>query len=107
MKKCDKYFGEHKEVIDIKTPYWWTSSREFFSVDICIAAEVVDLISKGIRTMASCCGHGRLKPSIIVDTRKDAIKMKKMGYKLYPGFEWEKHAFILKSKCRRKGEKHG
>lgn len=100
-KICDKWFGEHRQVINIKTPHWWISSKEFFSVDVCIAGEIVDLISKGIRTMASCCGHGQNLPSVIVDTKKDILKMKKMGYKFYPQFEWEGHAFVLKTKCRR------
>jgi hypothetical protein len=35
-------------------------------IDACIADTIQHLWNSGITTLNSCCGHGRLKPSIVL-----------------------------------------
>ena len=51
-----------------------------FQVDKCIAEEVLWLRNMGVNTIASCCGHNKIQPTIAVD-EKDIEKMKEFGYK--------------------------
>ena len=81
--KCAESFGEYTNQIQIRTPEWWDSSHKFFGVDPCIAGEIVWLISKGVRTHESCCGHGKQKGYIAVDDNS-ASTMGMLGYKKLP-----------------------
>lgn len=68
-------------------------------VDKCIAKEVARLRDMGIRTLGSCCGHGKLEPSIVVDERDDG-RMEELGYELHVN-EYGAHEFRAKSLCER------
>lgn len=49
-------------------------------VDACIADEVIYLLSRGVKTTASCCGHNKTIPSIAV--APESVKlMEELGYK--------------------------
>ena len=51
------------------------SQLTYAKVDSCIAPLVAMLNLIGIRTLGACCGHGKHKPSIIIE-----IKGKKQEY---------------------------
>ena len=54
-------------------------------VDVCIADEIINLLSNGVKTMASCCGHNKTIPSIMV--APESVKlMEAMGYKHHFNF---------------------
>lgn len=59
-KKCCK-MGEYK----CATPMAVKGRR--VDVDFCIADIVASLNAGGITTIASCCGHGELEPSILLE----------------------------------------
>lgn len=48
-------------------------------VDLCLASEIAGLWARGVRTVASCCGHGRITGYIAVDTA-GAVDMEGFGY---------------------------
>lgn len=105
MKKmlCAKDIATFENEIIVEMPKHWKTKKQSrrFGIDPCISAEIVGLISEGIRTHWTCCGHG-FSEGIIAVEKKDYKKMRKMGYK-----EWKLKAdpsqvyFIPKSKCRR------
>lgn len=62
-KGCESYFGDYKchvetNVKDSKGNYVW--------VDKCIKEAVENLNAKGLKTVASCCGHGIIQPKITI-----------------------------------------
>lgn len=48
-------------------------------VDTCIATEIGYLWHQGVMTLNSCCGHKKLKPSVVV-TIESIKKMHELGY---------------------------
>lgn len=53
--------------------------------DACLRSELLYLKSQGVKTTASCCGHGDInKSSIIVESKKSIKKMYELGYKKKP-----------------------
>ena len=58
-------------------------NREGFCCDVCLQDEILSLRSKGIHTIASCCGHGDItKACILIVTEESEVKMKEMGYEI-------------------------
>ena len=64
-------------------------------VDKCIADEINYLISQGIKTLNSCCGHKILKPSVLVKD-ESVDKMTKLGYVRVEDSQSEYAEFMLK-----------
>lgn len=68
------------------------------SIDTCIATEIGYLWHNGVKTLNSCCGHGKGEPSVIVDDDKNSWEiMEKLGYKYQiapSGYRW----YFLKTK---------
>ena len=54
-----------------------------FSVEKCILWELTQLWEQGIKTLCSCCGHGKFLPRIVVG-EQDAQKMRDLGYEEIP-----------------------
>lgn len=48
-------------------------------VDACLADEVAWLNGRGVRTLASCCGHGKEAGSIVIEPADERIA-KLLGY---------------------------
>jgi hypothetical protein len=71
-------FGTYDNVVTLITP-----EGKSVDIDRCIAEEIKYLWSLGIETMASCCGHNKIKGSVIV-AKKDIEFIKKLGYKTLP-----------------------
>ena len=67
-------------------------------VDACLANEIKKLLSKGIKTLASCCGHNVYDPTIIV-AKNNISTMSKLGYKHWenPTDKTRKDGFYAKS----------
>ncbi|MFB6456524.1 hypothetical protein ACE38W_14720 [Chitinophaga sp. Hz27] len=53
-----------------------------YSLDRCIAEEVIMLWRHGITTTGCCCGHGKL-PGFIGVIDSDINRMKSLGYKVW------------------------
>jgi hypothetical protein len=51
-------------------------------VDDCLADEIKELNEKGVFTIASCCGHGRADPTIIIQPSSKS-KAQELGYESY------------------------
>lgn len=79
MCDCENVdFGTYANQIEVKAPDW--SSKETICLDRCIAQEVLDLWSRGVKTGGCCCGHNKVQPFINPLTEQDAIKMAQIGY---------------------------
>lgn len=69
-------------------------------VDDCIAEEIVKINSLGVRTVNSCCGHGKKKPTAIIENNHGSLqKAIELGYITHP-IDLLFSEIELKSKCR-------
>lgn len=59
------------------------NGKKRVAIDTCIATAIGFLWHKGVNTLGSCCGHGKLKPTVVVDNKSAKI-MKALRYKLVP-----------------------
>lgn len=65
--KCKSYFGDYK--CHVPTNIKDSKGRIVF-VDKCLKEAIENLNANGIKTIASCCGHGITQPSIICEINK-------------------------------------
>ena len=54
--------------------HYRNQSNRFAKVDECIADEIVQL-NKEVKTLSSCCGHGKYKKTIVVLGSKNIIEI--------------------------------
>ena len=54
-----------------------------FGIEKCILWELTRLWEQGIKTLCSCCGHGKYLPRIVVQ-EEDAQRMRDLGYEEIP-----------------------
>lgn len=56
----------------VATPDWWWAERAVpengIHIDSCIADTIEEAWRRGVRTAGSCCGHGRVRPSVVLVT---------------------------------------
>ncbi|MFC0903837.1 hypothetical protein ACFHWD_03915 [Clostridium sp. MT-14] len=58
--------------------------KETIMTDICIGKEIKFLVDNRVITKGCCCGHGKEKPSCLINNDKDSIDIiKQLGYKIY------------------------
>jgi len=50
-----------------------SSSGKLYNVDRCISELVLALNRKGIKTVASCCGHGKRPGNIVLEDGRELI----------------------------------
>lgn len=73
---------EIPDTVDIRYNRPEKDKRKTISVDACLADELKDLWSKGIRTTGCCCGHNIATGFIHVE-QDDIPKMRELGYRQY------------------------
>ena len=81
---CDCKYGD--EVV-LKAPFW--TGKKDISIDRCIAPIIQMLWDNGIRTLNSCCGHGKVYPSVVIDECEDAEKTAELLKKHDPERNWD------------------
>lgn len=82
--KCNNIdFGDYSNMEII-----YDNKGNKMQVDKCIADEILWLNNIGIKTIASCCGHNKIKGSIAVE-EKYVLRMKELGYKQWFNPLWE------------------
>jgi hypothetical protein len=74
--------GSYDNALVVAAPGW--STKNFISLDKCIAKEVQWLWSQGVQTGGSCCGHGKLAPTICPCDFGSAVVMLALGYRVMP-----------------------
>ena len=42
-------------------------------IDLCVARLVAALEAGGFRPIASCCGHGKMPPSVLLEDRREVV----------------------------------
>ena len=67
--KDDPGSGKDQEVI-IRRPE--NLGQKDICIDFCIVNVIKHLWACGVNTQGSCCGHGRIKPSIVLDNSVSA-----------------------------------
>jgi len=74
-------FGTYTQAVTVKRPahMYPTERGDVFSVDRCILPLCRALWRQGIWTMASCCGHGKARPSVCVAPEHVSL-MHALGY---------------------------
>ena len=95
MKKCKSNFGDYK--CHVKTSLKDSSGR-FIYVDKCLKEAIENLNKQDIKTIASCCGHGIIQPSIIINLKREKMKetqeiLIKMGFKNINNNVWQSEWF--------------
>ena len=78
MTKCKSYFGDYK--CHVATSLKDSKGRTVY-VDKCLKDAVENLNAQGLKTIASCCGHGEIQPIITIELTKYKI-MEKIKQKL-------------------------
>lgn len=79
-------FGEYTGMVELIPPHFIQRDDDRgICVDVCLALEVSNLWKIGVVTTGSCCGHGRLPPSICVRDDYDN-KMLSLGYSRFDGY---------------------
>lgn len=78
-------------------------SKDTVSIDPCIVEEIEMLWRNGVRTINSCCGHGKLRASVIVENSSEQT-MIELGYEVnnswHEGFDCDifSKEWMLKSR---------
>ena len=87
MIKCfckkDNTFGEYKNTVEMHTPFTYNlggRDKDTACIDGCIASDIAYLWYNGVKTLNSCCGHGKIPAGVIVADCSIEI-MKSLGYK--------------------------
>ena len=90
MCKCEKTvrIGSYDNTVRLEHD---TLGKAIF-VDRCIADEIKHLLDMGIVTLASCCGHNRTIPVIMVAPQYIG-QMKQLGYKP------QRNNFLIGTEC--------
>jgi len=72
LQQCNSKIGDYKchVATDVKD-----SKGRTVSVDKCLKGAIENLNAHGIKTIASCCGHGVVQPSIKVELSEELIGM--------------------------------
>lgn len=73
----DVEVGTHARAIAVRNPF----TGRLVDVDCCVVPWVVELWEQGVETRASCCGHGRYRPSVIVAPGY-VDRMRELGYEV-------------------------
>jgi hypothetical protein len=75
-------FGTYERTVGMRCPLIERNDG-WVCIDICIARAIAEMWALGIKTLNSCCGHGKLKPTVIV--APEAVRMAWMhGYRMVP-----------------------
>lgn len=71
-RKCKSYFGDYKchAKTNVKD-----SKGNFIYVDKCLKEAVENLNAVGLKTVASCCGHGVINPKITIEGLSDGMEV--------------------------------
>lgn len=75
-------FGTYERTVGMKCPFIETNDG-WVCIDICIARAIAEMWALGIKTLNSCCGHGKLEPTVIVDM-KNVKHAWIHGYRMVP-----------------------
>lgn len=62
--KCESTFGDYKCHVPTNIK---DSKGRVVNVDKCLKEAIESLNDKGMKTIASCCGHGIINPSVIIE----------------------------------------
>lgn len=91
---CHSYNGQEGEEKNkiLLNPF---TSKEV-CIDYCIADVIQEIWDQGIHTANSCCGHGQLFPTIVIENRNDGGKIADI-IKAFDKKErrWEIKAWVL------------
>lgn len=89
----DEEYGDYTRMIIIKF------KNKRYQVDKCLGEEIKYLLSQGITTIESCCGHKRGNAYIAV-RNEDCDVMERLGYKrcINPYYPEKRGIFIPKTK---------
>ena len=71
-RKCKSYFGDYK--CHVKTNIK-DSKGNFVYVDKCLKEAIENLNAVGLKTVASCCGHGIINPKITIEGLSDGMEV--------------------------------
>lgn len=92
---CDNVeFGTYAHTVSMKCPFIERNDG-WVTIDVCIATEIAELWHKGVKTLNSCCGHQKLRSSVIVSKEYEPV-MIGLGY-AYTTLENDHLEFFLNS----------
>ena len=83
---------------EIDVPKLFINGKDRF-IDICICKEIKHLIDNGVITYGCCCGHGKLKPSCLVNI-ESKNKLNQLGYDLHK-FSKNQYVIYLKTNIQK------
>lgn len=57
---------DHGDNVCVPAPEWSGHNGPTIAIDRCIADVVQALWAEGLTTLGSCCGHGKVAPSLVL-----------------------------------------
>ena len=89
MNKCrckNVEFGSYDNTVVMKMPFsnfdcLGKPKSSLVTIDICIATEIASLWKLGVKTINSCCGHGKICGNVVVADGSISL-IKEFGYEL-------------------------
>jgi len=97
-RKCPSYFGDYK--CHVKTNVK-DSKGNFVYVDKCLKEAVENLNAVGLKTIASCCGHGVINPKISIEGLSDGKPVDlESGNCTLAGVSVPKGTVCLRANCK-------
>ena len=107
---CVEEFGISENMVVLPMPEHmkaknggYYTTKETILVDPCIVEEIQALWTMRVHTYGSCCGHGKIAASVLVDERSISI-MEALNYGNACNPDKNLHEFLLKSEHGRATE---
>lgn len=83
----------HGTLAVVPTPEWLWSSRQNpklgIPIDACINVEIQVAWQQGVRTLGSCCGHGKERPNVVLTNNPEQIEIARRILPNWTLYQWQ------------------
>lgn len=77
----------------LPTPDWLWAERQRpedgISIDACIATDVMTAWRRGVRTLGSCCGHGRERRNVVLTQDTEQVELAREALPGWTLLQWQ------------------
>lgn len=76
----------------VPTPDWLWDERQHpengIAIDSCVASDITAAWSQGVQTLGSCCGHGRIQPSVVLTSDPEQVRLAQQALPAFRLHQW-------------------
>lgn len=84
---------KHGTCVTVETPIWLWKERQNplngISIDSCIVEKLVNAWNNGVRTLGSCCGHGKEAPNVVLTNDVEQIELARKFLPDWTLLQWQ------------------